>query len=153
MKNRYPIPNANKLFDRLNGMQIFSKLDLRSEYHQVQIKVRDEPKMPCIMHYGSYEFTVMTFGLTNIPTTFCALMNHVFCAFLDKFIMVYPDDILIFNKSMEEHKSTYGQSLRLFEPTSYFSIPPSASLTPKKSASSATLWATGKSRWTSPRWP
>lgn len=83
-------------------MQIFSKLDLQSGY-QVWIKVGDEPKMTCVMCYESYEFIVMPIGLTNTPATFCSLMNHIFHAFLDKFVVVYLNNILIYSKTMEEH--------------------------------------------------
>lgn len=103
MQNKYFVPNTDELFDRLDSTQIFSKLDLRSTYHQVQIKAREESKMACVMHYLSYELTVMPFGLTNAPTTFCAIMNHVFPAFLDKFVVIYLYHILIFNKSLEQH--------------------------------------------------
>lgn len=103
VKNKYPIPNTNELFDQLGGAWIFFKLDLKSGYHQVPIKVGDKPKATCVTHYGSYEFTVMPFGVTNVPPTFYALMNHVLCTFLDKFVVVYLDDILIFSKSMDEH--------------------------------------------------
>lgn len=75
MKNKYPVPNTNEFFNRLGGTRIFSKLDLRSGYYQVRIKAGDEPKTVCIMHYKSYEFTIILFGLTNAPTAFCILIN------------------------------------------------------------------------------
>lgn len=103
VKNKDLVPNTDELFDWLGGARIFSKLDLRSGYHQVQIKAKDELKTIRIMQYGSYKFIMMPFGLTNAPATFCALVNHVFHAFLDKFIVVYLDDILVFSKSLEEH--------------------------------------------------
>lgn len=88
VKNKCLISNTDEFFNQLNSVWIFSKLDLKSGYHQVRIKAGDKPKMMCVMRYGSYKFTVMSFGLSNTLTTFCALINHVFCAFLTKCVII-----------------------------------------------------------------
>jgi hypothetical protein len=91
------------MFDQLKGAYIFSKIDLRSGYHQLKIWASDVPKTAFITRYGLYEYTVMSFGLTNAPTYFMYLMNKVFMEYLDKFVVVFIDDILIFSKNEEEH--------------------------------------------------
>jgi hypothetical protein len=91
------------MFDQLNGAQVFSKIDLRTGYHQLKIKATDIPKIDFTTRYGLYEYTVMSFGLTNAPAYFMNLMNMVFMEFLDKFVVVFNDDILIYSKSGEEH--------------------------------------------------
>jgi hypothetical protein len=83
---------------------VFSKIDLRSEYHQLKIRECDIPKTTFISRYGLYEYTVMSFGLTNAPTYFMYLMNKVFMEYLDKFVMVFIDDILVYSKNEEEHE-------------------------------------------------
>ena len=103
MKNKYPIPNVVDLFDRLSKTAYFTKLDLRSGYWQVRIADGDESKTTCVTRYGSYEFLVMPFGLTNAPTTFCNLMNDVLYEFFDDFVVVYLDDIVVYNQSFGEH--------------------------------------------------
>ncbi|KAE8665117.1 cytochrome P450 78A7-like [Hibiscus syriacus] len=103
VKNKYPIPLIADLFDQLGGARWFTKLDLRFGYYQVQIAKGDEPKTACVTRYGSYEFLVMPFGLTNAPATFCTLMNKVLQPFLDHFIVVYLDDIVVYSKTLEEH--------------------------------------------------
>ncbi|KAE8690983.1 cytochrome P450 78A7-like [Hibiscus syriacus] len=103
VKNKYPIPLIADLFDQLGGARWFTKLDLRSGYYQVRIAEGDEPKTACVTRYGSYEFLVMPFGLTNAPATFCTLMNKVLQPFLDRFVVVYLDDIVVYSKTLEEH--------------------------------------------------
>ncbi|KAA0033251.1 pol protein [Cucumis melo var. makuwa] len=104
VKNRYPLPRIDDLFDQLQGATVFSKIDLRSGYHQLRIKDGDVPKTAFRSRYGHYEFIVMSFGLTNAPTVFMDLMNRVFREFLDTFVIVFIDDILIYSKTEAEHK-------------------------------------------------
>ena len=101
IKNKYPLPMINDLFDRLQGAKVFSKIDLRSGYHQLKIREQDIPKTAFTMRYGLYEYTVMSFGLTNAPAYF---MNKVFMEFQDKFVIVFIDDIFVYSKNEEEHK-------------------------------------------------
>jgi hypothetical protein len=103
IKNKYPLPRIEDLFDQLRGASVFSKIDLRSGYHQLRIRPSDIPKMAFITKYGLYEFTVMSFGLTNAPAFFMNLMNSVFMDYLDKFVVVFIDHILIYSQSEEEH--------------------------------------------------
>ena len=104
VRNKHPLLRIDDLFDQLQGAQVFSKIDIRSGYHQLKIKGEDIPKTAFRTRYGHYEFLVMPFGLTNAPTAFMDLMNRVFHEYLDCFVIVFIDDILIFSKSMEEHK-------------------------------------------------
>jgi hypothetical protein len=103
IKNKYLLLSIDDLFDQLKGAYIFSKIDLRSRYHQLKIRVSDIPKTNFITSYGLYEYTVMSFRLTNAPACFMYLMNKVFMEYLDKFVVVFIDDILIFSKNEEEH--------------------------------------------------
>jgi hypothetical protein len=103
IKNKYPLPRIIDLFDQLAGATVFSKMDLRSGYHQIKIRSEDIPKTAFTTRYGLYEYTVMSFGLTNAPATFMRLMNSVFMEYLDKFVVIYIDDILIYSKTEDEH--------------------------------------------------
>jgi hypothetical protein len=104
IKNKYPLPRIEDLFDQMKGASVFSKINLRSGYHQLEIRESDIPKTAFRTRYGLYEYTVMSFGLTNAPAYFMYLMNKVFMEYLDRFIIVFIDDILIFSKTMEEHE-------------------------------------------------
>jgi hypothetical protein len=104
IKNKYPLPRIDDLFDQLGGASIFSKIDLRSRYHQVQIKDEDIHKKTFRTRYGHYEFVVVPFGLTNAPVAFMFLVNNVLNKSLDKFVLVFIDDILIYSKNREEHE-------------------------------------------------
>ena len=104
IKNKYPLPMINDLFDQLQGAKIFSKIDIRSGLHQLKIREQDIPKTAFTTRYGLYEYTIMSFGLTNAPAYFMSMMNKVFMEFLDKFVVVLIDDILVYSKNEEEHK-------------------------------------------------
>ena len=102
-KNRYPLPKVEELMDRLHGASYFTKIDLASGYHQIRVKEADIHKTALVSRYGSYEYTVMPFGLCNAPATFQRIMNHLLREGLDKFVLVFLDDILIFSRTKEEH--------------------------------------------------
>ena len=103
VKNKYPLPHIDILFDQLSKANVFSKIDLRSGYHQIKMRPEDVPKTAFSTRYGLYEYLVMLFGLTNAPAYFVYLMNLVFMEELDKFVVVFIDDILIFSTNAEEH--------------------------------------------------
>jgi hypothetical protein len=104
IKNKYPFPRIDILFDQLAGAQVFSKIDLRSGYHLIRIHDEDISKTTFSMRYELYEYLVRSFGLTNAPAHFMYLMNSVFMPKLDKFVMVFIDDILVYSKSTDEHE-------------------------------------------------
>ncbi|GKE27596.1 putative reverse transcriptase domain-containing protein [Tanacetum coccineum] len=104
VKNRYPLPRTDDLFDQLQGYNVYSKIDPRSGYHQFRVREEDIPKTAFRTRYGHYEFQVIPFGLTNAPAILINLMNWVCKRYLDKFVIVFIDDILIYSKSKQEHK-------------------------------------------------
>jgi hypothetical protein len=104
IKNKHPLPRIEDLFDQMKGASVFSKIDLRSGYHQLKIRESDIPKTAFCTRYGLDEYTVMSFGLTNAPTYFMYLMNKVFMEYLDRFVVVFIDDVLVFSRTMEEHE-------------------------------------------------
>jgi hypothetical protein len=103
IKNKYPLSQIDLLFDQLDGAKVFSKIDLRSGYNQIKIHPKDIPKTAFTTRYGLYEYLVMSFGLTNALAHFMYLMNSVFMPELDRFMVVFIDDILIYSKTKEEH--------------------------------------------------
>ncbi|GJT36755.1 putative reverse transcriptase domain-containing protein [Tanacetum coccineum] len=103
VKNRYPLPRIDDLFDQLQGSSVYLNIDLRSGYHQLRVRNEDIPKTAFRTRYGHYEFQVMLFRLTNAPVVFMELMNPVCRPYLDKFVIVFIDDILIYSKTKEEH--------------------------------------------------
>ena len=103
-KNRYPLLRIYDLFDQLRGARVYSKINLRIGYHQLKVRETDIPKTAFRTHYGHFEFTVMSFGLTNAPVAFMDLMQRVFQPYLDQFVVVFVDDILIYSLSEWEHK-------------------------------------------------
>jgi hypothetical protein len=104
IKNKYPLLRIEDLFNQMKGASVFSKIDLRSGYHQLKIWESDIPKTTFDTRYGLYEYTVKSFGLTNVPAYFMYLINKVFMAYLNKFVVVFIDDILVFSKLEEEHE-------------------------------------------------
>ncbi|GJY18678.1 putative reverse transcriptase domain-containing protein, partial [Tanacetum coccineum] len=115
IKNRYPLPRIDDLFDQLEGSSVYSKIDLRSGYHQLCIREEDIPITTFRTRYGHYEFQMMPFGLTNAPAMFMDLMNRVCKPYLDKFMIVFIDDILIYSKNKEEHEEHLNTILHLLK--------------------------------------
>ncbi|GKC39400.1 putative reverse transcriptase domain-containing protein [Tanacetum coccineum] len=115
VKNRYPLPRIDDLFDQLQGSSIYSKIDLRSGYHQLRVREQDIPKIAFRTRYSHYEFQVMPFGLKNAPAVFMDLMNRVCKPYLDKFIIVFIDDILIYSKDEREHEEHLKAILELLK--------------------------------------
>ena len=104
IKNRFPLPRIDDLFDQLRGARVYSKIDLRTSYHRLRVREAYIPKMTFRMRYRHYEFIVMPFGLTNALTIFMDLMHRLFQPYLDQFVVVFADDILIYSKFEEEHE-------------------------------------------------
>ncbi|MCO5598502.1 hypothetical protein L7F22_052599 [Adiantum nelumboides] len=113
IKNKYPLPHIDELLSQLSGATVFSKIDLRSGYHQIRIKTEDIPKTAFRTRYGHYEFIVLAFGLTNAPATFMCLMNNIFHDHLDEFILVFLDDIFVYSKSDCEHEIHLRKTLQI----------------------------------------
>nr|GEW98493.1 putative reverse transcriptase domain-containing protein [Tanacetum cinerariifolium] len=114
IRNRYPLPRIDDLFDQLQGAKFFSKIDLRSGYHQLRVKEQDIPKTAFRTRYGHYEFLVMPFGLTNASAVFMDLMNRIFHEYLDKFVIVSIDDILEYSKTKEEHEEHLPNGITMY---------------------------------------
>ena len=104
IKNRYPLPRNYDLFNQLRGALVYSKIDLRTGYHQLRVRDTDIPKTTFRTRYGHFDFTVMPFGLTNAPAAFMDLMHRIFQPYLDQFVVVFVDDILIYSQSEWEHE-------------------------------------------------
>ncbi|GKB40845.1 putative reverse transcriptase domain-containing protein [Tanacetum coccineum] len=115
VKNRYPLLRIDDLFDQLQGSSVYSKIDLRSGYHQLRVREEDIPKTTFKTRYGHYEFQVMPFGFTNAPAVFMDLMNRVCKPYLDKFVIVFIDNILIYSKNKEEHEEHLKLILELLK--------------------------------------
>ena len=113
IKNRYLLPTIDDLMDQLCGASVFSKIDLKSGYHQIKVKDEDIQKTAFRTRYWHFEYLVMPFGVTNAPAVFMDYMNRVFSQFLDRFIVVFIDDILIYSKSREEHEDHLRQVLQI----------------------------------------
>ena len=124
IRNQYPLPQIDDLFDQLQGARVFSRIDLRSGYHQLRIRESYIPKTTFKTRYGRYEFVVMSFGLTNAPAAFMDLMNRVFHPYLDRFVIVFIDDILVYSRSELEHERHLGlvlQTLKQYQLYAKFS--------------------------------
>jgi hypothetical protein len=120
IKNRYPIPRIDELMDELHGAVFFTKIDLRSGYHQINIREQDIEKTTFRCHFIHFEFLVMPFGLTNAPATFQSCMNHIFRGQLRKYLLVFFDDILIYNKTWDEHLAHLGKVLDIMKAQSLY---------------------------------
>ena len=117
--NQYPLPHIDELFDQLQGSRVHSKIDLRSCYHQLKVRENDVSNTAFRTRYGHYEFLVMPFGFTNAQATFMDLMNWVFSPYLDKFVIVFIDDILVYSGSKRNMQSISGKYCRFLESVSY----------------------------------
>jgi hypothetical protein len=122
IKNKDPLPRIEDLFDQMRGARVFSKIDLRLGYHQMKIRPSDIPKTTLSTRYGLYEFTIMSFGLTNAPAYFMNLMNKVFMEYLDKFVVVFIDDILIYSKNDGDHEEHLRMVLQKFRDNELYAM-------------------------------
>ena len=104
VKNRYPLPRIDDLFDKLKGVRVYSKIDLCTGYHQLRVRETDIPKTAFRTRYGHFEFTMMPFELMNAPAAFIDLMHRLFQPYLDQFVVIFVDDILIYSQSEDEHE-------------------------------------------------
>ena len=136
VKNRYPLPRIDDLFDQLQGASWFSKIDLRSGYHQVRVREEDMEKTAFRTRYGHYEFVVMPFGLTNAPTVFMDLMNRVYRPMLDRSVIVFIDDILVYSKTREQHEEHLGELLGVLDENGFMPSSRSVSFGYERSSSS-----------------
>ncbi|GJZ52967.1 putative reverse transcriptase domain-containing protein [Tanacetum coccineum] len=125
VNNRYPLPRIDDLFDQLQGSSVYSKIDLRSGYHQLRVRDEDIPKTAFRTRYGHYEFQVMPFGLTNAPAVFMDLRNRVCKPYLDKFVIIFINDILIYSRNKEEHANHLRIILELLKKEKCTPISPS----------------------------
>ncbi|XP_057439895.1 uncharacterized protein LOC130731637, partial [Lotus japonicus] len=123
IKNRYPLPRIDDLMDQLRGAAVFSKIDLKSGYHQIRVKTEDIPKTAFRTRYGHYEYLVMPFGVTNAPAVFMDYMNRIFHEFLDRFVVVFIDDILIYSKDATEHEGHLRQVLQVLREKKLYANP------------------------------
>jgi hypothetical protein len=123
VKKKYPLPRIDDLFDQLKEAKVFSKIDLRSGYHQLRIKDEDISKTAFRTRYGHYEFTVVPFGLSNAPAVFMCLMNGVFINYPDKFVIVFLDDILVYSKTEEEHEQHLRMVLQVLREHQLYAKP------------------------------
>ncbi|GKF15610.1 putative reverse transcriptase domain-containing protein [Tanacetum coccineum] len=122
VKNPYPLLRIDDLFDQLQGSRVYSKIDLRSGYHQLRVREEDIPNTAFRIRYSHYEFQVMPFGLTNVPAVFMDLMNRACKPYLDKFMIIFIDDILIYSKRKDEHAEHLTSILELLKEENFKGI-------------------------------
>ncbi|KAL0447604.1 UNVERIFIED_CONTAM: RNA-directed DNA polymerase [Sesamum latifolium] len=148
VKNKYPIPLVADCFDRLSQANYSTKIDLRSGYWQVRIKEGDEAKMTVVTRYGAFEFLVMPFGLMNAPATFSTMMNQVLHGFLDEFVVVYLDDIVIYSRTLAEHVEHLRQVLARLREYELYAKVSKCSFAQETISSWGTLWREDAFGWT-----